>query len=172
MRSTLGLMLCCSTAACASATADEGEDMSSHSDGHAAGTSEPIGTHGGLNASFCMDRGEFSPVGIRAEGAILSIEVVAADPVRAIADNNAWTVQIETADGPLTGAANQLSILPMMPDHGHGTPIVANVIEQDEAGMYEIAPVNLFMPGYWVVEVALDMAAVQDTATLHVCVEQ
>lgn len=61
--------------------------------------------------------------------------------------DNVWTVEIQDSRGaPLTGLTLSSSFL--MPDHGHGTPIVPVVTEVGN-GVYTLDPVNLFMPGYW-----------------------
>ena len=122
--------------------------------------------------SFCMDRGEFAPGEIKAIGEDITVEVMSADPEEAIADNNRWVVAVSTKDGPLEGAAAAISVAPMMPDHGHGTPIVTHVTALDVAGQYELSPVNLFMPGYWVVNVEVDIGDEHHAVKLNVCVEQ
>ena len=70
--------------------------------------------------------------------------------------NNAWVVQISHPD-PVDGI--NLSVVPFMPDHGHGTAVQA-VVTPTTNGTYNISPVNLFMTGFWSVRInVLDPAA-------------
>jgi hypothetical protein len=62
--------------------------------------------------------------------------------------------------------------IPMMPDHGHGTPINAIVTALDEPGRYEITPVNLFMTGYWAITIDVTLTGgEQDSLMFGFCVE-
>ena len=69
--------------------------------------------------------------------------------------NNTWVVQI-SHPAPVDGLA--LTVVPFMPDHGHGTAVVP-VITPAASGTYSIAPVNLFMTGLWSVRITARAAA-------------
>ena len=70
--------------------------------------------------------------------------------------DNIWTIEIrDSAGAPMTGLG--ISTSSYMPDHGHGSPVIAEVTEVGE-GVYTLNPVNLFMPGYWEITVtAIDL---------------
>lgn len=75
-------------------------------------------------------------------------------PNVSVGDNN-WEMLLTDANGqPMTGA--QLGIRTWMPDHEHGSPS-DRLIETSElgAGRYKLDKVNLFMTGFW--EVNLDV---------------
>ncbi len=61
---------------------------------------------------------------------------------------------------------------PLMPDHGHGTPINAEVTELTTPGEYEVTPVNLWMPGLWEITIEVTNGAdVSDAVTFAFCIE-
>lgn len=98
---------------------------------------------------------------------ITIMDAVPATPIRA---DNAWTLMItDLADAPLEGV--DVSIRPWMPDHGHGTPVEAEITDLG-GGEYHFEPVNLFMAGLWEIhlELALDDAST-DEIMFAVCVE-
>jgi hypothetical protein len=74
------------------------------------------------------------------------MQSVPAPPARG---DNTLTFQItDGANAPIVDA--ELEVKPYMPDHGHGSPIQAVVTESTTVtGEYEVAPVNLWMPGLW-----------------------
>jgi hypothetical protein len=87
---------------------------------------------------------------------------------------NTWNMQIvNAAQAPVDGMVMTAS--PYMPDHQHGTSIVPVVTGQG-GGDYQVAPLYLYMSGYW--EITLDMqappsgdAAVPDeTAVFKTCI--
>ena len=65
-----------------------------------------------------------------------------------------------------------ITVTPMMPDHGHGTPVEAVVTPSaDTPGEYEISPINLFMAGLWEVTLDLDLSEASDSVVFAFCVE-
>ena len=91
------------------------------------------------------------------DGKRLKVKILGSDPVVPTKGDNTWTVQIlDAADLPQDGV-KFVRIDPTMPDHGHGTPIVAAAIELMTDHKYKVMPINLWMPGYW--EVAFDLDA-------------
>jgi hypothetical protein len=122
--------------------------------------------------SSCGGRGDSLDALTVTDAAGLSLSVVEVTPSRPIAGDNAWTVQLSDGDGPVSGVADQVFVSLFMPDHGHGSPTVVGVAEVSE-GIYELSPVNLFMPGYWEVsvEVPLDDPASPSVVEFGICVE-
>ena len=81
------------------------------------------------------------------------IAIADSNPAPPAKGDNIWTVEVkDSGDAPVTGMT--LESAPFMPDHGHGTPIVALVTETGN-GVYTVNPVNLFMPGYWETTITL-----------------
>ena len=61
--------------------------------------------------------------------------------------NNRWIVEVKDSEGAGQAGLN-LVTNPFMPDHGHPSPVLPVVTDQG-GGLYQLDPVNLFMPGYW-----------------------
>lgn len=78
----------------------------------------------------------------------ITVTFVDADPAPPAKGNNTWTVQIDEENvGAVKGATIETTAY--MPDHGHTSPIKPTATAVDDAGTYEITPINLFMPGIW-----------------------
>jgi hypothetical protein len=100
------------------------------------------------------------------------------NPAQPSRGNNTFHVQLVGASGVAVGgdagdpARVDLGIDLFMPDHGHGTSVEPTVTF--EAGRYTLAPLYLFMPGVWRVEIdaqAGETGATLDRVILHFCVE-
>jgi hypothetical protein len=81
----------------------------------------------------------------------LDFKLMSADPAPPARGDNTWELQVSamsagTVGSGVTGAS--LSVTPFMPDHQHGTPIQVEITDKGN-GMYELTPVNLWMPGLW-----------------------
>lgn len=160
------------------ATACDGDEDESGDDAMAEGsggdehgsTADDHGTmeHGTMEAMCDVeDRDDDFALGLAHEGASMQFSIADADPAMPIRGDNAWTVAIADASGaPMDGMA--VSVRPWMPDHGHGTPVQAQITALED-GQYEIAPLNLFMAGYW--EVTVSTAEPEDSVVFKVCVE-
>ena len=102
----------------------------------------------------------------------MSFSLLDASPAPPARGNNTWMVQINamtsgTVGAPVTDAT--ITATPFMPDHGHGTPIVVGVTNNG-GGQYQLTPVNLWMPGYWVTTLVVTSAtAGTDTAQYKFC---
>jgi len=80
-----------------------------------------------------------------------------------------WTIEVDDgagnpADGIVTGVS------PYMPDHRHGTtPVMVTAVG---AGTYTLAPLYLYMSGYWEITVNLSGAggATTDSAMFPICI--
>jgi hypothetical protein len=109
-------------------------------------------------------------VGLSKTGMSMTATFVSADPAPPVKGDNTWVLSFTDSGGaPLDGLA--ITVTPLMPDHGHGTPVVAVVTPTGEAGQYSIEPVNLFMEGYWEVTFEITQGDVQDSVVFGFCVE-
>ncbi len=79
-----------------------------------------------------------------AGGIVVTLE--SSDPPQLFRGDHTWTFTISDEAGPMTGL--DVDLVPFMPQHGHGTPVVAEASEITP-GTYSIAPVNLWMGGTW-----------------------
>lgn len=83
--------------------------------------------------------------------------------------NNTWTLEVTDAAG--APASGTISVLPFMPDHGHGTSLGAEVTEE-EPGRYTLDPVNLFMPGLWEITIGIgDGDTTTDEVVFRFCID-
>ena len=58
-----------------------------------------------------------------------------------------------------------------MPDHGHGASKEAIVTPSGTDGMYDVDPVNLWMPGFWEVRFNVMAAGASDRIVFAFCIE-
>jgi hypothetical protein len=101
----------------------------------------------------------------------LLLTVTERQPATPTVGDQKWTVEITEGGSPLVGAADRITVIPFMPDHGHGTAVGVKIDEVAD-GRYVFSPINLRMPGYWDVRVRLAAGdAGIDTVTFGVCVE-
>lgn len=92
------------------------------------------------------------------------LEVVPAMPARG---DNRWTLALSDGGTALDGA--EITPVPWMPDHGHGTTVDAEVTPLGD-GQYEIDSLNLWMPGLW--EITFDIAGpTADVVVFSLCIE-
>lgn len=103
-----------------------------------------------------------------------TLQLVATAPRPPGVGDNTWTVEIEEGGTPLVGLAERMEVTPFMPDHGHGTAVAVEVSEV-APGSYEWSPINLRMPGYWLVTATLaeesGSSEDADLVQLGLCVE-
>ncbi len=149
---------------------ESGEEHGSDSEGEHESGDE----HGDSDeASVCdgEERVDAFELGLTKAGALIQASFVSADPAPPGKDNNTWVLAFSDLAGePLTDLA--IIAVPWMPDHGHGTPVEAVVTATGEPGRYEITPVNLFMTGYWEVNMELTLSGgEQDFLMFGFCVE-
>jgi hypothetical protein len=77
----------------------------------------------------------------------LKVTLVSSDPAPPAKGSNTWIIRAADGSGaPMTNAP--LTVTPFMPDHGHGSSVVATITPQAD-GSYNVAPLYLFMPGVW-----------------------
>jgi hypothetical protein len=85
-----------------------------------------------------------------------------------IGDTTKWTLQIADATGATISNA-QVSVMPWMPDHHHGTTIKAAATPMATAGQYQIAPLYFFMAGYWQVTFTITTPTATDKVVFSLC---
>ncbi len=107
---------------------------------------------GSETASVCDTdkRAEVYAVGLSAKSKDGSMKAtfMDANPAPPAKGLNTWTIQVTDATNkPVAGAS--ITLLPFMPDHGHGSSITPQIKAMPTAGMYQITLVDLFMPGIW-----------------------
>jgi hypothetical protein len=111
-------------------------------------------------------------VGVEAKATdgALTVHFMDASPAPPAKGNNTWTVQLLDGNGkPVDGAT--IVTTPFMPDHGHGSSIKPQSTAKGN-GTYEIAPVNLFMPGVWQITFTVTVAGgTADSAVVTFCVD-
>lgn len=96
---------------------------------------------------------------------------VNSDPVPPAKGDSTWTIMVtDQNDAPLDGLT--VDSTPFMPDHGHGTPLQETVTAGAQPGEYVLAPVNLWMPGYWEVTIDVDDGnGMTDSVMYAVCID-
>lgn len=83
----------------------------------------------------------------------LTIELVTAEPAPpAVRADNSWLLRVTDADGDVVTGA-ELVVTPYMPKHQHGSAEV--VVSELGDGEYELAPIELIMPGVWEIPVSV-----------------
>jgi YtkA-like len=84
---------------------------------------------------------------------------------------NTWTLQLTDGGGnAVSGAA--VTVDPWMPDHGHGSSIVPQVMPMSSAGTYQVTLLDLFMPGIW--QVTFDVTPASgppETVVFSFCID-
>jgi hypothetical protein len=73
--------------------------------------------------------------------------LLSADPAPPARGTDTWSLRITDAAGQVQSGLS-VSVLPFMPDHGHGTSVSASVTANQD-GTYTVAPLYFFMPGVW-----------------------
>ena len=129
--------------------------------------------HGTPNTGACekTGRGDAFVAGLAKHGAggHFDFRLLAATPAPPARGDNKWVVEIDAAGGGAVPHAD-VSATPFMPDHGHGTPMKVDVTPLATPGQYELAPVNLWMPGYWEISVTAAAGKDHDSAVFKLCI--
>ena len=115
-------------------------------------------------------RGEAFTAGMSKTGAagyeFILVDAVPSPPGKG---DNAWTVRLNDPDSVAVEGPPTVRLI--MPDHGHGTPIIP-VVTAVEDGAFSVTPLNLWMPGLW--EITLEIRsddAVLDESTFRFCID-
>jgi hypothetical protein len=103
------------------------------------------------------------------ESSRYEFKLVSSDPAPPARTDNRFVLELSTMAAPVTPVAGaELSVIPFMPDHAHGSGDPVVVTPMTEAGRYELYPVNLWMPGLW--EVTMQVKGAQsDRAVFRFC---
>jgi len=97
-----------------------------------------------------------------------SFSITSANPSVVQQGLNDWIVAVhDTSGAPVDGT---LTILPFMPDHGHGSPTNATITPQG-GGVYDVSGINLSMRGVWQITLTIASSAVNDSAVFTFCVD-
>ena len=134
------------------------------SDGGGDGTS---GTSGSATNACAQDtRKDIYTAGLSKKTAgELSVKIVESTPAPPAKLTNTMTFQLlDAANLPVDGAS--VSVVPFMPDHGHGSAIKPSVTPKG-GGLYAVTNLYYPMPGLWRVTVTIQMpgaAAAQEVA--------
>lgn len=126
-------------------------------------------------ACIAAGRGETYAVGLTHTGATgaLTFKLMSATPAPPGFNDNTWVVELSAAGSgsgtPVTGAT--ITVTPFMPDHQHGTGIKAKVEAMATPGQYKIAPINLWMPGYWEITLDVQAGSVHDSSVFKFCIQ-
>jgi len=121
-------------------------------------------------------RADSFAVGLDKHGAAaaLDFKLMQADPAPPARGDNIWQLQVSAMSGGTVGATvagATLTATPFMPDHAHGTPIQV-VITDKGGGMYQLSPVNLWMPGLWETTITATSASGSDQAVFRFCIAE
>jgi hypothetical protein len=79
-----------------------------------------------------------------------------------------WMILVKDSGGSSVSGAT-LDVTPFMPAMGHGTPIAVVATDQG-GGMYDLNPVNLFMPGEWQVTIGISKGGTTDQVVFSFCI--
>jgi hypothetical protein len=103
-----------------------------------------------------------------ASGAMKFI-LVSSNPAPPARGTDTWSMRV--TDGGGQGLANlNLSVVPFMPDHGHGTTVTPQVTSAG-GGNYTVSSLYLFMAGVWRVTFTNTPASgPADTAVFYFCI--
>lgn len=98
------------------------------------------------------------------------VRLVAATPAPPAKGDNTWTVElVDGAGKPVSGAT--LTVVPFMPDHGHGTATAPTATPEGAPGKYRISNMNLPMAGYWDITLSVTVGATKSDARFGICID-
>lgn len=102
----------------------------------------------------------------------VKVRLTTANPAPPDRGNNTWQLEILNAadDTPITDATVVLE--PAMPAHGHGTSPATFDATHSADGVYDVGPMDLFMPGRWAIDVDITLPdSTTDMAQFAFCLE-
>ena len=103
---------------------------------------------------------------VKSSTSAMTFTLVQSDPAPPARGNDVWTMHVTDAAGqPLSNLS--LTVLPFMPDHGHGTSVNPSVSVKG-AGNYSVSPLYFFMPGVW--RIRFTPAGSSDTTDFWFCI--
>ncbi len=104
----------------------------------------------GGNATACErdTRKDVYAAGLAKTGASVTVKILDAQPAPLVKGTNALVLQVlDGAGKPVDGAT--ITIVPFMPDHGHGSAVAPIVAPKGAEGKYDVSKVYLSMAGLW-----------------------
>lgn len=96
----------------------------------------------------------------------MTFTLVQSDPAPPGRGNDTWKVHVVDASGQALPSLS-LSVGTLMPDHGHGSPIIPGVTANG-GGDYTVTPLYFFMPGVW--RVRFTSAGSAETTDFWFCI--
>jgi hypothetical protein len=103
---------------------------------------------------------------VKSSSGAMTFTLVQSTPAPPGRGNDTWTIHVTDASGqPLPNLS--VSVLPFMPDHGHGTSVNASVTANG-GGDYTVTPLYFFMPGVW--RIRFTSAGSTDTTDFWFCI--
>jgi hypothetical protein len=94
--------------------------------------------------------------------------LLSSDPAPPARGTDTWKLRITDAAGNNQPGLSA-SVLPFMPDHGHGTSVNATVTAESD-GTYTVAPLYFFMPGVWQITFSVPPNQMNDVGVFYFCV--
>jgi hypothetical protein len=106
---------------------------------------------------------------VTSDNASLKFVLVQSNPAPPSRGTDEWTLRITNPSG--TALDNlAVTVVPFMPDHGHGTSVNATVTANAD-GTYTANPLYLFMPGVWrITFTTTPPGGASDTAEFFFCI--
>lgn len=151
----------------------------------ALGSGLAVGCGGGGNAMPDADdlapyncaaetRADVFSLGLEKLGAngLFNFKLMTATPAPPARGDNDWVIEIDSTGAsaaPMPGLGSDIKVVPYMPDHQHGTPVKIFVDATATDGQYDLAPVNLWMPGLWQTTISVDAGGMKDSAVFAFC---
>jgi hypothetical protein len=136
---------------------------------------------GGSEAAVAPDAAPDCSQDVRAQPFAPGMAATASDGVQVILVSalpappqrfdNRWSLQVKGADDLVLEGAS-LGVTPFMPDHGHGSPSPPTVEPGEQLGSFEMGPFDLWMPGIWELNFAVEIEATTSLAKLTICVQE
>jgi hypothetical protein len=120
-----------------------------------------------------MDTAEYFELGLESVGTsgLITAKLVAADPAPPEKYLNDWTIELLDEEGELVTDAAITTARPFMPKHNHDGTFAPTVTEL-EPGRFEIARLNLWMRGGWLIQVHVSSPEIgSDYIEFSTCIE-
>jgi hypothetical protein len=110
---------------------------------------------------------------VMSSAGVFTIKLLGSTPAPPIKGQNTWTLEVDEAATGTPLDDLDLSVNPWMPDHGHGQPVPVGVTPAG-AGTYTLAPVYLYMSGFWQVKMTIVAAQLAgnntDSGLIPICI--
>jgi hypothetical protein len=103
----------------------------------------------------------------------VDFKMISATPAPPARDDNTWIIQLNSMSSGVVGNTidgASITATPFMPAHQHGTPKQVIVTPTSTSGQYQLAPVNMWMPGVWETTISVTSGAPSDSAVFRFCI--